>query len=222
MNPHADLPPRLRRALHEDSGAVAPLKPPSRRVLALVPLALLLLWWVPAHFGLRHDFVLLGPGRSIIASGFQLVGGLLIVAGALFEAVPGRQLNGRRFLLLGALGAAVFLVLTALAAAASPTLVPIGREARYLRVCLGTPPLLGAPLLALAMALAFRAYPVRPVVVGALAGFGSGLIADSAWRLFCEVADPVHVLTAHGGAILLLTLVGAVGSSLVSRWRRPS
>lgn len=220
MSHPAELPPRLRQALRQDPASAVPLRSPRWRVLALLPLALLLLWWVPAHFGWRHDLHLLGPVRAIVASCFQLTGGLLMLAGALLEAVPGRQLSARRLLVIGAVGVGIFLALTLAAAAVSPTIVPIGREARYLRVCLGTPPLLGAPLLVVALVLAFRAFPVRPTLVGALSGFGSGLAADSAWRLFCEVAEPSHVLMVHGGAILLLTVAGALLGACAARWRR--
>jgi hypothetical protein len=48
-----------------------------------------------------------------------------------------------------------------------------------------------------------------------MAGLGSGLLADSGWRLYCEVSDPVHVLTSHAGAIVALTLLGLLAGVLV-------
>jgi hypothetical protein len=80
--------------------------------------------------------------------------------------------------------------------------------ALYWTVCLRTPLVIGLPALLLTLVLAFRAYPTRPVLTGALAGLGAGLLTDGSWRTFCEVSDPVHVLTSHAGAVVVLTMAG--------------
>ena len=60
--------------------------------------------------------------------------------------------------------------------------------------CVRGPMIIAAPVLLVASVLAMRAYPTRPVLVGALCGLAAGLLADSGWRLFCEVSSPSHVL----------------------------
>jgi hypothetical protein len=58
---------------------------------------------------------------------------------------------------------------------------------------------------------------MRPAITGALAGLGAGLFADSSWRLYCEVSDPAHVLTAHLGAVAVVTLAGTAAGLLAGR-----
>jgi hypothetical protein len=65
------------------------------------------------------------------------------------------------------------------------------------------------------MLLIARGLAARPIVAGALSGLAAGLMADSGWRLFCEVSDPSHVLTAHAGAIAAVTLAGAAAGAVL-------
>jgi hypothetical protein len=44
-------------------------------------------------------------------------------------------------------------------------------------------------------------------------------MADAGVRLFCWVTGPAHVLIAHGGAIVMLMLLGAAGAVVVERAR---
>ena len=90
----------------------------------------------------------------------------------------------------------------------SATVVPPGRVGLYWTVCFTRPVLIGFPVMAIALALAWRAYPLRAALVGALAGLGAGLMTDAGWRTFCHVSDPVHVLSAHLAAVLALSAVG--------------
>jgi hypothetical protein len=98
--------------------------------------------------------------------------------------------------------------ITALTFAASPTRVPFLRDARYLHTCSTRTILLGLPALALAGWLLRRGLTMRPTVAGALAGLGAG-------RVYCEVSDPLHVLTAHASGIVTLSLIGALAGFLV-------
>jgi hypothetical protein len=115
------------------------------------------------------------------------------------------------------LGLAFMLAITGLTFVASPTHVPPLREHTYFRTCITQSLTLGLVPLGVAAALLGRGLLARPVVAGFLAGLAAGLLADSGWRLYCEVSDPNHVLTAHAGATAALTAIGAL-AGWVSRW----
>ena len=93
--------------------------------------------------------------------------------------------------------------------------MPPGRVGLYWTVCFTRPVLIGFPVMAIALALAWRAYALRAALVGALAGLGAGLMTDAGWRTFCHVSDPVHVLSAHLAAVLALSGVGAAIAALL-------
>jgi hypothetical protein len=112
------------------------------------------------------------------------------------------------------------LALTAVTFAASPTHVPALREIAYGRVCLTRSFALGLVPLTAACLLLYRGLPARPVAAGALAGLAAGLLADASWRLFCEVSDPTHVLTAHAGAVASVALAGALVGAAYKSWKR--
>jgi len=99
--------------------------------------------------------------------------------------------------------------------------VPSGLDRLYWMVCFRTPLVLGVPAMIVALVLAFRAYPTRPAVTGALAGLGAGLLSDGSWRTFCEVSDPVHVVSAHLASVAALTLLGIVLAVVRASTRQP-
>ena len=75
------------------------------------------------------------------------------------------------------------------------------------------------PVVVLASVLAARAYPVRPVIAGAMLGLGGGLMADAGWRIFCHFSEPAHVLSAHLAAVVVSSLLGAVLATALSAER---
>jgi hypothetical protein len=212
-----ELPPGLRAEVARSLEPVRPLPPPTRRVAILIPLAALLVGGVPVLWGLRDDASVVGAMRLWGGSAFQVVVALAVLAGALAEAVPGRLSSPGRLAVRVALGLGLMLALTGLTYLASPTYVPVFAEALYQRTCLTRSFALGLLPFAAAGMLLKRGLTARPAAAGALAGLGSGLLADSGWRLYCEVSDPVHVLTSHAGAILALTLFGALVGTLLGR-----
>jgi hypothetical protein len=208
----------VRGAILADLTPVRPLPAPLRRALVLLPAGVLLLAAQPLFYGLRGDAAALGVVRLWGLSAGQSLLGLLFIAAALREAVPGRPLP--RTPLLFALGALVSVVVTFVTWQGSATVVPPGHVAFYWGVCFTRPVLIGFPVMAIALALAWRAYPLRAALVGAFAGLGAGLMTDAGWRTFCHVSDPVHVLSAHLAAVLALSAAGAAVAALLDRLRR--
>lgn len=83
--------------------------------------------------------------------------------------------------------------------------------------CFRTSALAAIPALLMSSILAARAFPLRPAMTGALYGLGCGLIADAGLRLWCEFSAPQHVLLAHGGAIVVSMVAGALVATLMAR-----
>lgn len=212
-----DSPPtELRRAILADLAPVRPLRPPVHRALALLPLALLLLLAQPMLFGVRRDAAALGPVLLWGLSLGQGLLGLLLLVAALREAVPGRAIPLSQGL-LGS-GAVAALVVTFVTWSSSMTRVAPGRFVFLWQVCFVGPVLLGLPVVFVTLWMALRAYPLRPALVGALAGLGVGLLTDAGWRTFCHVSDPRHVLSAHAAAMLVLCVAGSLFAAAL--WRR--
>jgi len=207
-----------RGAIMSDLSPVRPLPAPLRRAMVLLPLGILLLAAQPLIYGLRGDAPVLGLFRVWGLSTVQSLLGLLFIAAALREAVPGRTLPRARLLFV--LGALVSVAVTFVTWQGSATIVPPGRVGLYWTVCFTRPVLIGFPVMAIALALAWRAYPLRAALVGAFAGLGAGLMTDAGWRIFCHVSDPVHVLSAHLAAVLALSAAGAATASLLDWLRR--
>jgi len=207
-----------RGAILSDLTPVRPLPAPLRRAMVLLPAGLMLLAAQPLIYGLRGDADVLGVLRLWGLSAAQSVLGLLFIAAALREAVPGRTLPRARLLFL--FGALVSIAVTFVTWQGSATVVPPGRVGLYWTVCFTRPVLIGFPVMAIALALAWRAYPLRAALVGAFAGLGAGLMTDAGWRTFCHVSDPVHVLSAHLAAVLALSGAGAAIAALLDRLRR--
>jgi hypothetical protein len=177
-------------------------------MLAVLPLALLLLGAAVFVFGLRPDAPVLGLRLTWIASLLQMILGLGLTLAALREAVPGTTLSRRMIGLTFATAALGVTLLTWMTWLASPTTIVPSRVGYVWRVCLAGTVLTALPALALVGWLVARAFPLRPHLAGALYGVGAGLMADAGWRLFCYFSDPKHVFGAH---ILAVVICGAIG-----------
>jgi hypothetical protein len=198
----------LRAKIAADLSPVRPLAPPAWRVLPVVPLAVVLLAAAPLTFNFR-DVAALGWGWSWSASIVQTLAGLGLIALALRQAVPGRESRGSTLALAAAGVALLFAVVTAGTWRASPVELTRGWWSIG-AICAVSSATSALPVVMLAAVLVIRAFPLQPLVTGALAGLGAGLIADSGWRLFCHYSEPAHVVAAHFGGVLLASLVGAV------------
>ena len=209
------VPAALRTAVAEACTPVRPLAAPARRATALVPWALLLSVVVLAVWGLRADYNQVGVWRLWGASAVQMVLAIAIASAAIAESVPGRLWSATANLTLAGIAVAVVSTTTLLTYAASSTVVPPAFAAQYFWICLTHPLVLGLPALVVLGIMAARGLTSRPLVAGALAGLGAGLVSDASWRLYCHVSDPGHVLVAHAGAIVALTAIGIAGG-----WKR--
>jgi hypothetical protein len=207
--------PNLRAEVARTLTPVTPLATPARRARVFLLLGACGLAVVPIAYGLRRDAALLGVSHLWLFSALQLTAATALFRHSLSESIPGRTSSARGVVLALTLAAALVVTITALTFAASPTRVPFLRDARYLHTCSTRTILLGLPALALAGWLLRRGLTMRPTVAGALAGLGAGLLADASWRVYCEVSDPLHVLTAHASGIVTLSLIGALAGFLV-------
>ena len=216
MTDHA-APPQLRDRIAADLGPVTPLPKPWRRAVTLLPLAVLLLFAASTVYGLRGDASRIGWALTWGVSIVELALGMLLIGFALREAIPGRVWSPKALLAsLGvALGAVVLITLATWRV--SPTRIVSESVAYVTSVCFGYPLLAAVPVILFAGLLASRAFPLRPSIAGALYGAGAGLLSDAGWRLFCHYSDPAHVLSAHLGAIVAATLLGALTGRILRR-----
>jgi hypothetical protein len=211
------IPDELRRAVAADLEPVRPLPAPWARAAEVGVWAAAALLLVPVLFGVRHDAAALGLLMTWGAGIAEVMAGLLVVAVAMAEGIPGGGLSPLRrgLALLGGVAVqAGVAVLTWMRAPAGGEVAVHGGAS-----CFAMQGMLGLPALALAAWLLVRALPVRPRWAGALAGLGAGLVADGAWHLACPVCDLRHVLIWHGGATAAMTLAGFLLGALWERRR---
>ena len=217
--PGGETKRRVREMVARDLKPVRPLLRPGRRVLLIAPVAVAAVGY--AVFGYGHrDFDRLGLLAGWGISALQWIAGLLLLGAALRHAVPGRDLSRRSITATVAGAVGLVVLVTVVTYAVEPSEVPPGVAFSFWWECVKWPMALAAPILLVASLLAMRALPAQPGVVGALCGLAAGVLADSGWRLACDVSAPGHVLGAHGVAILMLAVVGAVVGLFVDAVRR--
>jgi hypothetical protein len=212
---------RIRQVVAGDLKPVRPLLSPGRRLLLLIPIAIVAAAYSPA-MATRGDLGRLGIWAAWGLSAVQWTIGLLILGVALRYAVPGRGISRRFLIATLAAAPATILTVTAITYAIEPSGVPPGMAFAFWWYCVRGPMIIAAPMLLVASVLAMRAYPTRPALVGALCGLAAGVLADSGWRLFCEVSSPSHILTSHSLAIVLMAGIGAGASRTIDSIRRRS
>lgn len=209
---------RVRAMVTRDLRPVRPLLSPAWRLLLVAPLAIALGIVAPWQM-LRDDMGQLGVVLTWGVWALQWSIGLLILGVALRQAVPGFGWSPRALLTLAAFAWTTILIVTAVTYAAEPSGVPAGMGFFFWWECTWGPVRLALPLLIVSTVLAMRAAPTRPLLVGALCGFGVGVLSDSGWRLACQVTTPSHVLGSHALAVVVLSAIGAGAGGLVERWR---
>jgi hypothetical protein len=205
-----------RTAIVRDLEPVRPLRSPSVRALTLAPLAAAIVLAVPLLHFFRPDLRAIGFVRAWGFSIGQSLAGLIIVAAALRESIPGRALSRAALAWTFGIGIAVPAALLGLTASTFGLGPGPGRALRDGIVCFRASALGAVPALIASAILVARAFPLRPAIAGALYGLGCGLIADAGLRLFCEFSQPQHVLLAHGGAMAASVAVGALAATVTA------
>jgi hypothetical protein len=210
-------PRDLRDAVQRDLRPTRPLRSPYLRALVLVPLAAAIVLSVPGLRFFRGDMQAIGFLKAWGFSFGQALAGLVIIAVALRESIPGRGLTRSAIAATFAIGLAIPFALLAVTASAFDVGPEPGRALEEGIGCFRVSAISAIPALMAAAWLAARAFPLRPALAGALYGLGCGLIADAGLRLFCEYTVPGHVLFGHGGAILAAMVFGAIVAKVIPR-----
>jgi hypothetical protein len=206
----------LRAAVAKDLRPVRPLWPPSRRALALLPLAIAIVVGVPVVHYFRTDLGTLGFFRGWGLSILESLAGLAIVALGLRESVPGRALRIRALLLAAAIGLALPLVVYRVTTDTFTVGPRSWSEWRFGMACFRTSVLAAAPVLVASAFLIRRAFPLRPFAAGILWGLGCGLIADAGLRLYCEFTTLPHMVLEHFAAVVFAMIAGAIITPVTS------
>jgi hypothetical protein len=210
-------PAELRNAVARDLAPTRPLAPPSIRALAIVPIAAAIVAAVPLLNFFRPDLASAGVLRVWGLSIAQAIAGIAMIAAALRESVPGRQLSPTTVASLVVGGLALPAILPGLAARAFDV-APGSHGAIAIGVaCFRTSATAAVPAVMAAAILSARAMPLRPLVAGAIYGLGCGLIADGALRLWCEFSAPEHVLLAHTTAVVASMMLGVIAATVSRR-----
>jgi len=213
------LPNAIREAIGNQIAPVRPLSPAWRRILVVaavaIGVAVIALTSLDLRFDLGEIPLWLGWGASML----QLVLGVLLIALALREAVPGAGVPSGTVRLAVVASISLHIGVGILTRMHSPGL-PIGPDwISNSILCLKNQASLVLPVLALTMWLVFRALPLRAPVAGLLGAGGAAVAADAVTHLLCPMSDLRHVLVWHSGALLAAMAIGWTIGRLWQGWR---
>jgi hypothetical protein len=202
------MPAELRARIAAEYQPVRALPSPWARAMLVLPFAVVALFAASTAFNVRPDADQLGWFGVWGFSVLQSIFGLIVVAAALRESVPGRGWSGSAVVWWLSVPIVVIVAVTLVSWQVSPVLL---RDSFWIvaLACFAGSAATALPVVAFTAILAARAYPTRPALAGALLGLGSGLMADAGWRIFCHFTEPSHVLSAHLAAVLFSTAIGS-------------
>jgi hypothetical protein len=212
-------PKPLRDIVERDLKPTRPLRRPWARALVLVPIAAALVAGIPLLHAFRGDMDAIGFVRAWGFSIAQAVGGLIVIALALRESIPGRALANGTVGTTIVCGLALPMCVVVLTSSRFDVGPSPGLALAEGAACFRTSALAAVPAIIIAAILAARAFPLRPGIAGALYGLGAGLMADAGLRLYCDYSMPSHVLFAHGGAVAASMAAGALVATTIARPR---
>lgn len=196
----------VRETIREDMEPVRPLEPCWKRLLYILPVAVLALAMPFFYYELR-DTGELGLLIGWIPVAIQILLAFALLSFALREGVPGWRGSSRAIfaLCIGAFALQILvnlLIFLRSPAGGEPASVSMWLE------CFRVESLIGLPILVAVAWLVSRSLPQRPLLAGFLAGIGAGFAGDASWGLLCPISEPSHVLLGHTGGILVLGLTG--------------
>jgi hypothetical protein len=218
MMNEVNIPASLLSRVGADLQPVTPLPAPSRRLLALMPLTLVLFFGPSICWGWRTNLAMLPVWTSFGLSALQSLGGVGLMALALRQAVPGLAIPAR-WLGLAFIGAVLlFVAVSVTTALVLPTPLQDPRSASRLAwECVFMELQFALPSIVISAWLVARALPTRPALTGAAYGLSVALMTDAGMRLFCWIDQPSHLFAAHGGAIVFGAGGGALIAALIER-----
>jgi hypothetical protein len=211
------FPESLVRELERDFAPVRPLLSFERRAALVALFAALagamFLW----HVGIRTDAGALPPPLLAIFLLLRVAAGTALILLAMREAIPAAGWSDavRRVALSFAV-AGLLLLPDAFARAIDFQ----GRGAMHPLSCFAFVLAVSLPTFAFAFVLLARAYPLRPVATGTVAGLGAGMLAEAVIFLACDNAAPAHGLAVHASAAIAAGLCGAIAGWLIGVTKR--
>ncbi|HEX5354440.1 MAG TPA: NrsF family protein [Rhodanobacteraceae bacterium] len=214
----SSVPVSLVNRVRVDIAPVRPLASPSRRLLALVPLALILFLGPPLYHHWRENLAQMPAWTSWGMSALESLGGIALLGFALRQAVPGMAARPGWVMLALTAGLLLFTGVSLTTAIVLPT--PLHDPDSWARLaweCVVMELPFAIPSLAISAWLVARALPTRPALTGAAYGLAVGLMTDAGMRLYCWIDQPLHVFCGHGGTILLGMIGGALMAALIER-----
>jgi len=212
------IPASLLNQVRANLEPVRPLASPSRRLLALMPLAFVLFFGPPLYYHWRENFSSLPSWVSWGLSVLESLGGAALMGLALRQAVPGFGVRSRWILLACAGGVMLFTCVALTTAHVLPTSLEYPNPwTRLAWECVVMELPFAIPSLAISAWLVARALPTRPSLTGAAYGLAIGLMTDAGMRLFCRIDQPLHLFAAHGGVLVLGAVGGAVTAAVIER-----
>ncbi|HEU4654845.1 MAG TPA: NrsF family protein [Steroidobacteraceae bacterium] len=213
-----NVPASLLNQIRANLEPVRPLASPSRRIVTLLPLALILLFGPPMYYEWRENFSQLPSWASWGLSALESLGGIALMALALRQAVPGLAVRRRSMFSAFAAAVLLFTCVSLITGNVLPT--PLHNPSAWSRLaweCIVMELLFAIPSLAISAWLVARALPTHPALTGAAYGLAVGLMTDAGVRLFCWIDQPLHVFAGHGGAILIGTLGATLTATMIER-----
>ncbi|HJO04198.1 MAG TPA: NrsF family protein [Acidobacteriota bacterium] len=202
---HSDVPDRLRQVIGDSIEPVTPLRPPWKRLLAVLPLVLAAMA-MPFAYNQLRDTGELGMMLAWVPVAIQVLLAFALLVFALREGIPGWRASSTKIFASVLTAYVLQIVVNLLIFARAP--MSSGGTVTMWMTCFRAESLIGLPALVLIAWLVARTLPQRPLVAGFLTGTGAGFAAEASWRMLCPYSDAAHVLMGHTGGILVLGLTG--------------
>ncbi len=204
----SSLPDALRVRIARELRPVRPIHPPWLRTVMVASLVLVVTAGALTVLSLRADLRLIPTWLSWGGSWLELVLGVVLIAMALREAVPGRAVPaGIAWPIMGG-GVVLEILVGVVTRLYSPGAPPAGGWALAGITCLSHDTLFALPVFVLTSWLVFRAWPLRAPMAGLLGGGGAALGANGVIHLLCPITSLSHVLVWHTGAVLGFMAIG--------------